>query len=88
MRTGPLEGDLRVIEAGLKPDDRVVVVGRRGERTAFGDVTLSQTREHYDVSIELTEVDGIRCPTIARTLCDIARLHQRLPDAEKQEPGG
>jgi hypothetical protein len=25
--TGPLEGDLRVIETGLKPDDRVVTTG-------------------------------------------------------------
>ena len=25
--TGPLEGDLRVIESGLKPDDRVVIAG-------------------------------------------------------------
>jgi RND family efflux transporter MFP subunit len=27
VRTGPLEGDLRVIESGLKPDDRVVIAG-------------------------------------------------------------
>jgi RND family efflux transporter MFP subunit len=27
VTTGPLEGDLRVIERGLKPDDRVVVAG-------------------------------------------------------------
>ena len=27
VRTGPTEGDLRVIESGLKPDDRVVVAG-------------------------------------------------------------
>jgi RND family efflux transporter MFP subunit len=27
VQTGPLEGDLRVIESGLKPDDRVVVAG-------------------------------------------------------------
>jgi RND family efflux transporter MFP subunit len=27
VRTGPLEGDLRVIETGLKPDDRVVTSG-------------------------------------------------------------
>jgi RND family efflux transporter MFP subunit len=27
VRTGPTEGDLRVIEGGLKPDDRVVVAG-------------------------------------------------------------
>lgn len=27
VRTGPLEGDLRVIEDGLKPDDRVVTAG-------------------------------------------------------------
>jgi RND family efflux transporter MFP subunit len=27
VRTGPLEGDLRVIEEGLKPDDRVVTAG-------------------------------------------------------------
>lgn len=27
VRTGPLEGDLRVIETGLKPDDRVVTTG-------------------------------------------------------------
>ena len=27
VRTGPLEGDLRVIESGLKPDDRVVTAG-------------------------------------------------------------
>ncbi len=27
VRTGPLDGDLRVIEAGLKPDDRVVTSG-------------------------------------------------------------
>jgi RND family efflux transporter MFP subunit len=27
VRTGPSEGDLRVIESGLKPDDRVVVAG-------------------------------------------------------------
>lgn len=27
VRTGPLEGDLRVIETGLKPDDRVVTAG-------------------------------------------------------------
>jgi very-short-patch-repair endonuclease len=60
---------------GFTGDDRVVVVGRRGERTAFADVALSQTREHYDTATEVTEVDGIRCTTIARTLCDIARLH-------------
>jgi RND family efflux transporter MFP subunit len=27
VRTGPLDGDLRVIESGLKPDDRVVTTG-------------------------------------------------------------
>jgi RND family efflux transporter MFP subunit len=27
VRTGPAEGDLRVIESGLKPDDRVVIAG-------------------------------------------------------------
>ena len=27
VQTGPLEGDLRVIENGLKPDDRVVTAG-------------------------------------------------------------
>ena len=27
MQAGPLEGDLRVIESGLKPDDRVVIAG-------------------------------------------------------------
>jgi RND family efflux transporter MFP subunit len=27
VTTGPLEGDLRVIESGLKPDDRVVIAG-------------------------------------------------------------
>jgi RND family efflux transporter MFP subunit len=27
VRTGPLQGDLRVIEEGLKPDDRVVTAG-------------------------------------------------------------
>jgi RND family efflux transporter MFP subunit len=27
VRTGPLEGDLRVIESGLKADDRVVIAG-------------------------------------------------------------
>ena len=27
IRTGPLDGDLRVIETGLKPDDRVVTTG-------------------------------------------------------------
>jgi RND family efflux transporter MFP subunit len=27
VRTGPLEGELRVIESGLKPDDRVVTAG-------------------------------------------------------------
>jgi RND family efflux transporter MFP subunit len=27
VRTGPIEGDLRVIENGLKPDDRVVIAG-------------------------------------------------------------
>jgi multidrug efflux pump subunit AcrA (membrane-fusion protein) len=27
VTTGPLEGDLRVIESGLKGDDRVVVAG-------------------------------------------------------------
>lgn len=27
VQTGPTEGDLRVIESGLKPDDRVVIAG-------------------------------------------------------------
>jgi RND family efflux transporter MFP subunit len=27
VRTGQAEGDLRVIESGLKPDDRVVIAG-------------------------------------------------------------
>jgi RND family efflux transporter MFP subunit len=27
VQTGPLEGDLRVIDSGLKPDDRVVIAG-------------------------------------------------------------
>jgi RND family efflux transporter MFP subunit len=27
VQTGPVEGDLRVIESGLKPDDRVVIAG-------------------------------------------------------------
>jgi RND family efflux transporter MFP subunit len=27
VETGPVEGELRVIESGLKPDDRVVVAG-------------------------------------------------------------
>jgi RND family efflux transporter MFP subunit len=27
VTTGPLDGDLRVIESGLKPDDRVVIAG-------------------------------------------------------------
>jgi RND family efflux transporter MFP subunit len=27
VQTGPVEGDLRVIERGLKPDDRVVIAG-------------------------------------------------------------
>ncbi|WP_229172063.1 efflux RND transporter periplasmic adaptor subunit [Bradyrhizobium altum] len=30
VQTGPLEGDLRVIESGLKPDDRVVIAGLLG----------------------------------------------------------
>jgi RND family efflux transporter MFP subunit len=28
VQTGPVEGDLRVIESGLKPDDRVVIAGQ------------------------------------------------------------
>jgi RND family efflux transporter MFP subunit len=27
VQTGPVEGDLRVIESGLKPDERVVIAG-------------------------------------------------------------
>ena len=27
VQTGPIDGDLRVIESGLKPDDRVVIAG-------------------------------------------------------------
>jgi len=27
VQTGPLDGGLRVIEEGLKPDDRVVIAG-------------------------------------------------------------
>jgi hypothetical protein len=27
VQTGPLDGELRVIESGLKPDDRVVIAG-------------------------------------------------------------
>ena len=27
VKTGPIDGDLRVIESGLKPDDRVVIAG-------------------------------------------------------------
>src|SRR5882724_7570191 len=27
VQTGPLEGDLRVIESGMKPDDRVITAG-------------------------------------------------------------
>ena len=27
VQTGPLEGDLRVIESGLKGDDRIVIAG-------------------------------------------------------------
>jgi multidrug efflux pump subunit AcrA (membrane-fusion protein) len=27
VQTGPLDGGLRVIESGLKPDDKVVVAG-------------------------------------------------------------
>jgi multidrug efflux pump subunit AcrA (membrane-fusion protein) len=27
VQTGPVEGDLRVIDSGLKPDDRVVIAG-------------------------------------------------------------
>jgi RND family efflux transporter MFP subunit len=27
VQTGPLEGELRVIETGLKPDDRIVIAG-------------------------------------------------------------
>jgi len=27
VQTGPLEGELRVVEDGLKPDDRVVIAG-------------------------------------------------------------
>jgi multidrug efflux pump subunit AcrA (membrane-fusion protein) len=27
VQTGPAEGDLSVIESGLKPDDRVVIAG-------------------------------------------------------------
>jgi multidrug efflux pump subunit AcrA (membrane-fusion protein) len=27
VETGPLEGDVRVIESGLKPEDRVVTAG-------------------------------------------------------------
>ena len=27
VQTGPLEGGLRVIESGLKPEDRVVIAG-------------------------------------------------------------
>jgi hypothetical protein len=27
VQTGPLDGDLRVIESGLKPDDKVVIAG-------------------------------------------------------------
>jgi multidrug efflux pump subunit AcrA (membrane-fusion protein) len=27
VQAGPLEGELRVIESGLKPDDRVVIAG-------------------------------------------------------------
>jgi multidrug efflux pump subunit AcrA (membrane-fusion protein) len=27
VQTGPLDGDLRVIESGLKPDDKIVIAG-------------------------------------------------------------
>jgi multidrug efflux pump subunit AcrA (membrane-fusion protein) len=27
VQTGPLDGELRVIESGLKPDDKVVIAG-------------------------------------------------------------
>jgi multidrug efflux pump subunit AcrA (membrane-fusion protein) len=27
VQVGPVEGDLRVIDSGLKPDDRVVIAG-------------------------------------------------------------
>lgn len=50
------------------------IAGRRGAATRLPAVRFSQTGESY-APAHVTEVDGIRCSTLARTLCDIARYH-------------
>jgi len=60
-----------------------VAVVRRG-RVTLEDVRVSHLLGTYDVEQDVLEIDGIRCATIARAVCDIARfqpaLYERVAD--------
>ncbi|MBI4932317.1 MAG: type IV toxin-antitoxin system AbiEi family antitoxin domain-containing protein [Actinobacteria bacterium] len=56
-------------------DDALRVAGRRGASSASPLVVVTQTIDQYDLTHDVFTIDGIRCTTLARTLCDIARWH-------------
>lgn len=57
---------------GSGPPTPLHIAGRRGASSALAEVQLHQTLRHYPPD-HVTEVMGIRVPTLARTLCDLAR---------------
>lgn len=59
---------------GFLNENEAHVAARRGAATRLPRVRLSQTIDGYHPS-HVTTIDGIRCTTHARTLCDIARYH-------------
>lgn len=61
----------------------VDIAVHRGTRVALSDVRVRQVRGHYD-PLDIAEIDGIPCPTLARTVCDLAwcarPLYERAAD--------
>lgn len=53
----------------------ILIAGPRGCRVRLPGVTLTQLRDTYDDELDVTELDGIPCSSLARTVADLARYH-------------
>ena len=53
----------------------VVIAGPRGCRVRLPGVTMTQLRDTYDDELDVTELEGIPCSSLARTVADLARYH-------------
>lgn len=53
----------------------ILVAGPRGCRVHLPGITLTQLRDNYDEELDVTELEGIPCSSLARTIADLARYH-------------